>query len=233
MKTHRVPANSVPVRREQDRLLFDASPINLDGFVLKAHEAIVVGKPTLRQWRTAFAFAVAAEEASPYWVGDLWIAAEARPDWRERLQQALADVGRPLSFKRLQNLGAISKAVRGKARAISPSIGHSEVVVTLDPAEQAGWLERAADEEWTTRELRQAIDKTHRPRVIDGRADTMYTVEVTVQVEVEAASPYFAKDAAWKLVKDGLGSVPHAKVILAHIRPGRESMASQKTVASA
>lgn len=160
----------LPVRRENDRLVFDEHPINLAGFVLKANEAVAVGRPSLNQWGAAFAFAVAAQEASPYWVGDLWNYAKGRQDWRDRLQQTLADVGRPLSDKTLANLGSISHAVKGRARDVSPSIAHSDVVVKLDPVEQVEWLEKARTEGWGQRDLRQNIRASRRRLVLEGQS---------------------------------------------------------------
>ena len=47
----------------------------------------------------------------------------------------------------------------------------------------------------------------------------MHTVEVSLQVDIEAKNPYVAEEAAWNAVKAAVASVPTAKVIAAHARP--------------
>jgi N6-adenosine-specific RNA methylase IME4 len=160
----------LPGGREQQIDLFDERPIKLEGFTLRARRAEAVGKPTIAQWTAAFQFATAAEESSPFWVGDLWVYAEERPDWREELSQALADVGRPLSDKTLSNLGYVSRHVSDDARALAPTISHAGEVASLEPEEQVTFLDKAKTEGWTSRDLRLHVRQAKRPAIISGQA---------------------------------------------------------------
>ena len=80
-------------------------------------------------------------------------------------------------------------------------------------------MREARDEHWTVRELEQAIRRAATERVVEGQAETMYSVDVTVRVAVEATSTYEAEDQAWGLVKTAITPVPHAHVIASHSQP--------------
>ncbi len=152
--------------------LFDLRPIRLEGgIVFRSRRVDFVGRPSLAQWMNAFDLATASEESSPFWVGDLWNYAEDKPEWRDRLQQALAERGRDLQFKTFTNLGSISRKVSGdKARLLAPSVSHAGMVQRLDPDEQVEWLEKARVENMPARDLRLAIRGAARRRVIEGQA---------------------------------------------------------------
>lgn len=169
---------ALPVRREEPLPLFDNTPINLDGFTLTARGIQVDGRPKPVQWISAMNFAMASEECSPFWVGALWNYAEDRDDWREKLQQMIGSLGRPLQLKTLQNHGAIDKAIAAPAKAVAPSLAHADVVTTLEPADQVKWLSKARDEEMTVRELRVEVRASSRRRVLEGQAtlEGMYRV---------------------------------------------------------
>jgi N6-adenosine-specific RNA methylase IME4 len=160
----------LPVRRKLLLPLFDNTPINLDGFTLTARGVQVDGKPKPVQWVAAMNFAMAAEECSPFWVGELWNYANGRADWRGQLEQILGSIGRPLQFKTLQNHGAIAKSVSPEAKELAPSIAHADAVASLEPDEQVRWLDKAKTEEMGVRELRVEIRASKRRRVIEGQA---------------------------------------------------------------
>src|SRR5262245_35716436 len=137
-----------PTLRGENLELFNERPITLEGFVFRARVAEAIGKPTPAQWINAFNFATAAEDSSPFWVGDLWNYAESRADWRKQLPQMLADVGRPLAQQTIYNLGSVSTKVRGKAREVAPSVAHAKAVAALPPEQQVEMLESAQVEGW-------------------------------------------------------------------------------------
>ena len=200
--------------------LFDQRPIELPGYRLRAFKAEPIGKPTLDQCINALTFAEAAEESSPYWVGDILLQIDSRPDFKEMRSQAIGQLRMPRQTQ--YNLKSISKRLTPAARAVAPSRKHAESVLTLPEPEQVEWLQAARDGEWTERELKHAIKQKARSQDITGRAETMHTIDVTVQVEMEAAAPFQAEDAAWGAVKAKLGGERHMKVIAAHARPQRE-----------
>jgi N6-adenosine-specific RNA methylase IME4 len=151
-----------------DGKYFEYRPILLDGFTLKARAAVPVGKPTLEQWKAAFAFASATEIASPYWVGDLLAYADTRQDWQERLDQAKAVTG--LQHKTMLNRTYISNNVAEPERVLAPSISHSAEVAMLPQHEQRRFLTAARDNDWTRQELRDMVRASKRSKVIEGQA---------------------------------------------------------------
>lgn len=150
--------------------VFDERPIEVGGFSLRSREAVPLspGKPNLEGWAGALHYASASHEASPYWVGDLLAYAETREDWKEKLEQAKTVT--KLARHTLDNLTTVSRKVKGRARALSPSISHSAVVTKLEPDEQEEWLEKARDEGWTVSELNKEIRASARTKVIEGQA---------------------------------------------------------------
>lgn len=156
--------------------IFDARPIELPGFQLRARSVVVVGKPSKKQWLNAIAFAKAANDASPYWIGDLLRYAEGREDWRETFDQLLAETG--LAAGTLHNYQWIATHVEPPERALAPTPAHAQEVAPLPRPEQTKYLKAARDENMTRRELRQRIKGDKRKAVIDGQAvlEGMYRV---------------------------------------------------------
>jgi len=150
--------------------LFDLHPLNLGGFKLTSRRAEPIGRPTLEQFAGALQFAVAAENCSPYWIGDLWNYGEGRQDWRDRMDQAIKDLGSPFTHKTLMNMGYISRKVQGRARELAPTIGHASEVAALEPDEQVEWMDRAKTEGMSVRDLRLEVKASRRRKVIEGQA---------------------------------------------------------------
>jgi hypothetical protein len=204
-------------RSDGNLSLFDERPIQLPGFCLRARKAEPIGRPTKEQWQVAFELAEAAEESSPYWVGDLALYADTRADWAEQLSQIVAP--QKMARHTIENLKSISKRVGPRARALAPSRSHASEVAAMPAPDQERWLQRATDENWTQRELARAIKASQRETVLDGRARSMFTVDVTVQVEIEAGNKTMAEDLAWEDVKHSLRDEKHAKVVAARAQP--------------
>jgi hypothetical protein len=200
--------------REPEALaLFDVTPIALGPFKLRARDVVVSSPPTLEQWSAAYAFATHTVEASPYWLGDLLAYAGTRADWGDRLDQAQGETG--LARQTLINLAYVSRRVDQDARAVAPSHTHAAAVAKLDPPAQIEWLQAAATEGWTARELIQQMRGAPPRAVAAGSAAKVFAVEVTVRVSVEAENAYAAEEAGWVAIKAALVSVPHVKVIAA------------------
>lgn len=193
-------------------------PITLGGFVLTSTGIEIDGRPTYQDYVGALAFAMGAHEASGWWIADILRYGSTREDWAERLSQAQAVTG--LSRKTLENVRAIGAIDKSRRREDVEFSVHGEVA-SLKPAEQTRWLDKAAEHGWTVRELRQAIHASRRATSYEGRAEEMFTVDVTVQVEIEARTSTHAQDASWELVKHALTSqgIKAAKVIGARARP--------------
>lgn len=148
--------------------LFDLQPITLDGFRLTARAATPVGRPTYDHIRAALTFAVAAQEASPYWVGDILTYAESRADLSDQIDTLASETG--LARKTLYNRLYVSKNVGPAARELAPSASHAAEVAALAPAEQREWMDKARTNALSTAELRREIRASKRRGVIQGQA---------------------------------------------------------------
>ena len=199
----------VPVNGKLDEtsLLFDRQPIHSGfdakergGFRLMGRSVEPVGRPTIKGFQEALAFACEFHESSPYWIGGLLEYSESRADWAAKLSQAMTVTG--LARKTLQNLGYLYRKSTPLTRAVAPSPAHLAAVVTLPEAEQVTLLEQARREELTVKEVEKAVKHRHRATVIEGQAASMYVVDVTVEVTIEALNATAAEDAAWAHLKE-------------------------------
>lgn len=159
-----------------EQMLLDLRPIEIPGFTLRARSVVVKGKPKSEQWLAAIRFASSVHEAAPYWIGDLLTHAESREDWREVMDQLIAETG--LTRKTLENYGYLASHVEEPERAIAPSPAHAAEVAPLERVDQTKYLEQARTEGWTRNELRRRIRSDQRTRIIDGQAvlEGMYRV---------------------------------------------------------
>lgn len=188
-------------------LLFDRRPIvaGMDeqehgGFRLRGRSVEVVGKPGIKGFQDALAYACEFYESSPWWIAGLVSYGEGREDWKEKLDQAIS-VTR-LARQTLLNLGSLYRNSTDETRALAPSPGHLDVVIKLPAAEQRKWLDQARLEELTVRELRRGIRRS--ALVLEGRAPTMHTVDVTIRLSVEAENSYAAEQQARDKVTQAL-----------------------------
>lgn len=110
-------------------------------------------------------FATATEEASPYWVADLWNYAGSRHDWRDKI-----DAWHGGSHQTLLNKASIARRVTGEARDLAPSIRHADAVAKLDPDDQVEVLAQARDEGLTSSETRALVSRRLRPAVLESQA---------------------------------------------------------------
>lgn len=149
-------------------LLFDQRPIELAGFKLAGRSVRAIGTPTGEQWIAAVQFAGAAEEASPYWIGDLLEYADTREDWRAKLDQMLAVTG--LARQTIHNRLYIARHTTERSRRLAPSLAHAAQVAPLKEAEQCAWLEKSQTEGYSVRELRREIRASRRRQVLEATA---------------------------------------------------------------
>ena len=198
----------------------DITPITIGCYTLHETGIDVAGRPTLGEHQGVGDFIGRAHKASGWWVADWLKYGESREDWAERVQQVVEATH--YSAASAKNLKLLGESVAPSRRREDVHISLHFVVAALPAKEQTMWLEKAATGGWTVRELRQAIDASRRETVLDARADTMHTVDVTVQVEVEAGNETRAQDRAWEDVKKALhdaGLGKAARVISARARP--------------
>lgn len=156
--------------------LFDERPIELPGFQLRARSVRVVGKPGVNQIINALTFAQAAEQASPYWIGDILQHVEARADLTDKIDQIVSLTG--LARQTIHNRTYIARHVEEPERKLAPSLAHASQVAALERPQQTKLLEQARSKEWTVRELQAAVRQVRRPKVLEGQAvlEGMYRV---------------------------------------------------------
>lgn len=146
-------------------------PITLfDCFVLTATGMVVKdgARPTIREYQSVGEFIAKAQKGVGWWLAD-WLAyGETRPDWKEKLSQVV-DCGL-VAEKTARNHKYLGENVAPSRRREDVDIGLHFEVASLAPAEQVKWLERAADHDWSVRDLRAEIRAANRPRTIDGQA---------------------------------------------------------------
>lgn len=160
MKNHGLAPRDTPV--------FDLRPIEIGAFSLRGRCVRWRGRPLLEDWTKAMQVAVGAQDASPYWVGDLLMYAETREDWRGLFDQALAMTG--FTPGHVYNLHHISQHVAEEERLIAPTIGHAAVVTKFKATEQRALLEEAREHGWNVHEFRREVRAKSRRKVIEGQA---------------------------------------------------------------
>ncbi len=156
----------------KQQLVLDLRPIEIGGFALRARSASPINEkvvPTSDGWVVAMEFATAAEQASPYWIGDLLNYAEGRKDWAEKLDQMQSRTG--LQRHTLINKAYVSRHVTAKARAVAPSYSHARAVAALEPAEQVQVLKEAVEKELTPSQTQKVAQRITRPKIIAGQAE--------------------------------------------------------------
>ena len=165
--SHKASTRAISLPSESNDL-FERQPAKVGGFLLRARSAVPVGRPSIEGWTTALGFAVAANDASPFWIGDLVAYADSRKEWKDKLDQAIAMTG--LALQTLHNLGYISRKIEEPERRLAQSVAHADAVAPLARQEQTKWLSKSRTEGWSVRELRTEIRASSRRKVIEGQA---------------------------------------------------------------
>lgn len=139
--------------------------ITIGGFSLSASGVEVAGAPNLDDYAAAVAFAARAHDASGFWLADLLVYAETRPEWAEALDSILDH--ELLTADTIRNYRSVARRIRPAERVEGLSFGHHCEVAALDPADQRVMLERAKVEGWSTSQLRRAIRGVRQTRTGD------------------------------------------------------------------
>jgi N6-adenosine-specific RNA methylase IME4 len=157
---------------------FDARPVSLPGDIVLHARGATIGNPTRKEWVDAFAFACAAEDASPWWVIDLNEYLEERAEWKPYREQMVGAATKNLSQQTVYNRLSVGRRVKGVAREKAPSLAHASAVASLDHDSQVEMLEAATTEGWNARELGLQVRARKRKGTIAGQAilEGMYRV---------------------------------------------------------
>lgn len=173
-------------------------PIRIGSYTLIETGLEVTGRPAYAEHLSVGEFIRRSVKASRWWLADWLRYGETRPDWRERLELVM-DVTE-FAEKTLRNVKYVGENVAPSRRREDVEFSLHAEVAPLHPKEQTEWLEKAATEGWTLRELRLSIRAAARRRVIDGQAvlEGMYRV-------IYADNPWLYGDRP----PSGVGAIDH------------------------
>jgi N6-adenosine-specific RNA methylase IME4 len=143
-------------------------PIVIGCFTLTETAVEIKGRPSFGEFQGVLEFAHRAYKASGWWVADLLRYGAGREDWRDKFDQVVDATGyAPQTVHNLKYLG--ENVTSSRRRKDVPISLHFEVA-KLKEAEQDHWLEKAARERLTLRELRLEIRASRRRRTLEGQA---------------------------------------------------------------
>lgn len=141
--------------------------LQLGKFKLTAVGLEVTGKPTYEEWLGVGDFIKRTHKASGFWLADWLRYGDGRTDWKDRLQQALDATD--MTEKTLLNIRSVA-AIDPSRRREDVEFSHHVEVAPMPPEEQSAWLEKAAVNGWSVREMRLEVRASKRRRVIEGQA---------------------------------------------------------------
>ena len=141
-------------------------------------EMTVSGEPSFEEWAALGPWLRAAHGAVQFWWGDWLRYGESRPDYQERLSQALGTSG--YEAETLSNLKYIAENVAPSRRRPALPFSVHAAVASPDAADQAATLDAAESEEWTVAQTRAAV------RTLRQAAGRPVTYRVLVECHSEA-----------------------------------------------
>lgn len=143
-------------------------PITIGCFTLTETGVDVAGSPSFGEFHGVLEFARRAHKASGWWIADLLRYAEKRDDWRAKLEQVVDSTG--YAEKTVRNLKYVGENVAPSRRRGDVDISLHLEVAKLGPEKQSEWLEKAAVEGWSVRDLRLEMRAAKRRAIIEGQA---------------------------------------------------------------
>jgi len=127
----------------------------LAGFELTRTGLIVEGEPTAKEWDQAADALSQVDGALQWWIGDLLLCGEDKPEWGETYKAACERFGR--EEQTLKNYKAVAKAVKLSRRRDNLSWKHHAEVASLPAREQTKWLKYAEKNELSAADLRREL----------------------------------------------------------------------------
>ena len=212
----KAPLTLVSTAGSRDEI-FNERPITLPGWRLSHRRATPLGTPSLKETQHALEFTTELHGSSPFWRADIVAYVSAHAAWGEKASQVFADTG--YAAQTAYNVASVMRRVDQAERELAPSFEHARIVAPLEKAAQRKCLTLAVEKGWGKRELEKAVKAMRQRTVVDGHAETMHTVDLTVRLSLEAETPSAAETAAWDVVKRAIAAVPHSHVIAAHAQP--------------
>ena len=132
--------------------------LKLGAFSLLPCGLHIEGRPEIEEWIGPLQFAIWTQRASPWWIGDLLIAGDAR--FGEAFSQACEGI---ISADLLQRYESIARRVPLKNRRPNLSWSAHAMVARLTSDQQREMLELAEKQGWTSEQLRKHV-QVHLPR---------------------------------------------------------------------
>lgn len=190
-------------------------PITIGSYVLAETGLTVVGHPTWAEHLAAGDVIQRMIKSCQWAFGDWQNYARSRPDFAMFRDAVVVAAG--ISLQTAKNVAYVAGAIAPSRRRDTVDFSTHAEVAGLEPSDQSKWLEKTETEGWTRQELRDRVRSAKRNTVASGRADGHYTVDVTVQMDVQAESLYLAEQAAWAALKGACKAV-RGRVIAATAR---------------
>jgi hypothetical protein len=128
--------------------------LDLGKFCLSSTTVRIDGKPAVEEWLGPLQFAIWCQRASPWWIGDLLNAGDAR--FGEAFSQACQGIVSP---DMLQRYESVARRVPPRNRRAGLSWSAHAAVARLDPDQQREILDRAEENGWNSEELRVQVRK--------------------------------------------------------------------------
>lgn len=129
-----------------------APKISLDKFELTSCSAKISGRPDLEEWQGPLLFAIWAQRASPWWIGDMLNAGDAQ--FGEAFSQVCQGA---VSAEMLQRYESVARRVPARNRRPNLSWSAHAAVARLPHDRQRVMLEKAERYGWNSEVLRVKV----------------------------------------------------------------------------
>ena len=129
-------------------------------------------------WRALGARIAARSDATSWWLGDWVVFGEQH--YGQRYRQAMQATG--LDYQTLRNYAVVARRFKASRRRDNLSFQHHAEVCALSDQEQDQWLDLAAENHWSKRELRGRIRSAK--RALSG-AEDQHALRLTVDLQRE------------------------------------------------
>lgn len=117
------------------------------------------------EWLDIGEFLLKADASMKWWIGD-WVNHGEDYQWGETYAELAERLG--MGIKALYNISLVCRKVHISRRRENLSFSHHQAVSSLEPEEQKYWLKMADDNEWSRKELREAIRNQKPPTLLKG-----------------------------------------------------------------
>lgn len=123
----------------------------VSSFRLTKHGLSPINKPTFADWQECGMFLKEAEQSVQFWIGD-WLNYGERT-WGKQYEEAMQQTG--LDYQTLRDYKWVSAHVPLSLRNDKLSYHHHRQIANLAPEQQAYFLEKAEQENWSVVQLKQ------------------------------------------------------------------------------